>query len=218
MSWLLVPSLLLRVSSCPASLVDSQLWQSWPLSLSSATCLWFWQASSVHLAPRPPPNATDTCVFLLSLLFLLLLLFVELPCLVGRWGWCWAADSVSAVSQWGQPKPIVSMTNGATTDILFVCWRCLLLLILGHNMAAPSPHPQWTGVSRSILCLLWWCPEIIDKYLLKCSAELCASSFGAATLDFCQYSHWGREGKASAKHDWFMAGLSPNPIAHSTSK
>lgn len=102
MSWLLVPSLLFGVSSCPASLVDSQLWQSWPLSLSSATCLWFWQASSVHLAPRPTPNATDTCVFLLSLLFLLLLLFVELPCLVeglglvlGSWQ-CLCSQSMGA--------------------------------------------------------------------------------------------------------------------------
>lgn len=149
----------------------------------------------MHLGPRPTPNATDTCVLLLSLFLFLLLLFVELPCLVRGWGW--AADSVSAVSQWGQPKPIVSMTNGPTTDILFVCWRCLPLLILGHNMA--HPQPQWTGVSRSILCLLWCCPEIIDKYLLKCSAELCASSFGADrlwTLVNIPIGGWRRKGRS----------------------
>lgn len=104
MSWLLVPSLLFRVSSCPASLVDSQLRQSWPLSLSSATCLWFWQASSVHLAPRPTPNATDTCVLLLSLFLLLLLLFVELPCLVAR---------VRVAGAWGSWQCLCSHSMGA---------------------------------------------------------------------------------------------------------
>lgn len=162
--------------------------------------------TSLFRAPCPTTNAKRHRHMCISVVIVLVVVVVicRAPMSSCRgWGWCWAADSVSAVSQWGQPKPIVSMTNGATTDILFVCWRCLLLLILGHNME-PPPHLQWTGVSRSILCLLWCCPEIIDKYLLKCSAELCASSFGPATLDACQYSHWWREereGKAAAKHD-----------------
>lgn len=107
-------------------------------------------------------------------------------CGVGS-GHLWQCPSTHSL---GASKANCQHDKRGTTDILFVCWRCLLLLILGHNMAGNSSS-SGPSVSRSILCWLWCCTEIIDKYLLKCLAELCASSFGEGLPGSCQYSHLG---------------------------
>jgi len=106
------------------------------LSLSSATWLWFWQASVLHLNhPTTSPTHMRVVIcrapmsgwwFVWSRIWLCSVL-VLVPVIV--------PFPVVGHSVDGQAKPIVSMTNGATTDILL--YVCLL-----EMFAVANPRTQ----------------------------------------------------------------------------